>query len=68
MKSLLYDLKLNFKETIPDYLIKELKLLDKNTSIYNIHFPKNNELLEDSIRRLKFEELLYLQLQLLKKY
>lgn len=67
MKSLLYDLKLNFKETIPDYLIKELKLLDKNTSIYNIHFPKNNELLEDSIRRLKFEELLYLQLQLLKK-
>ena len=67
MKSLLYDLKLNFKETIPDYLIKELKLLDKNTSIYNIHFPKNNELLEDSIRRLKFEELLFLQLQLLKK-
>ena len=66
-KSLLYDIKLKFKETIPDYLIKELKLLDKNTSIYNIHFPKNNELLSESIRRLKFEELLYLQLQLLKK-
>ena len=67
VKSLLYDIKLKFKETIPDYLIKELKLLDKNTSIYNIHFPKNNELLSESIRRLKFEELLYLQLQLLKK-
>ena len=67
VKSLLYDIKLKFKETIPDYLIKELKLLDKNTSIYNIHFPKNNELLSKSIRRLKFEELLYLQLQLLKK-
>ena len=67
VKSLLYDVKLKFKETIPDYLIKELKLLDKNTSIYNIHFPKNNELLSESIRRLKFEELLYLQLQLLKK-
>jgi ATP-dependent DNA helicase RecG len=67
VKSLLYDIKLEFKETIPGYLIKELKLLDKNTSIYNIHFPKNNELLSESIRRLKFEELLYLQLQLLKK-
>jgi len=67
VKSLLYDVKLKFKETIPGYLIKELKLLDKNTSIYNIHFPKNNELLSESIRRLKFEELLYLQLQLLKK-
>ena len=67
VKSLLHDVKLKFKETIPDYLIKELKLLDKNTSIYNIHFPKNNELLSESIRRLKFEELLYLQLQLIKK-
>ena len=67
VKSLIYDVKLKFKETIPDYLIKELKLLDKNTSIYNIHFPKNNELLSESIRRLKFEELLYLQLQLIKK-
>ncbi|MDG1218968.1 MAG: ATP-dependent DNA helicase RecG, partial [Flavobacteriaceae bacterium] len=67
IKALLFDIKLKFNETIPDYLIKELKLLDKNTSIYNIHFPKNNELLEESIRRLKFEELLFLQLQLLKK-
>ena len=67
MRALLFDIKLKFSETIPAYLIKELKLLDKNTSIYNIHFPKNNELLEESIRRLKFEELLFLQLQLLKK-
>ena len=67
IKTLLFDIKLKFSETIPNYLIKELKLLDKNTSIYNIHFPNNNELLEESIRRLKFEELLFLQLQLLKK-
>jgi len=67
VKSLLFDVKLKFKETIPDYLISELKLLDKNSSIYNVHFPKNNELLSEAIRRLKFEELLFLQLQLLKK-
>ena len=58
IKTLLFDIKLKFSETIPNYLIKELKLLDKNTSIYNIHFPNNNELLEESIRRLKFEELI----------
>ena len=67
IKSLLFDIKLKFKETIPDYLIKQLKLLDKNSSIHNVHFPKNNEFLSESIRRLKFEELLYLQIQLLKK-
>ena len=67
VKSLLFDVKLKFKETLPDYLIEELKLLDKNSSIYNVHFPENNELLSEAIRRLKFEELLYLQIQLLKK-
>ena len=67
VKILLFDIKIKFKETVPDYLIDELKLLDKNSAIYNVHFPENNELLSESIRRLKFEELLFLQLQLLKK-
>ena len=67
VKILLFDIKIKFKETLPDYLINELKLLDKNSAIYNVHFPENNELLSESIRRLKFEELLFLQLQLLKK-
>ena len=67
VKILLFDIKIKFKETVPDYLINELKLLDKNSAIYNVHFPENNELLSESIRRLKFEELLFLQLQLLKK-
>jgi len=67
VKILLFDIKIKFKETVPYYLINELKLLDKNSAIYNVHFPENNELLSESIRRLKFEELLFLQLQLLKK-
>ena len=67
IKTLLFEIKVKFTETIPDYLITELKLLDKNTAISNAHFPESNELLSESIRRLKFEELLFLQLQLLKK-
>lgn len=43
------------------------KLLDKKESILNIHFPKDQELLAKAQYRLKFEELFFIQLQLLVK-
>jgi ATP-dependent DNA helicase RecG len=58
---------LHFKESLPPKIIKELKLLDKNKALFNIHFPRNLELLQKAQTRLKFEELFYLQLQLLQK-
>ena len=58
---------LNFKESLPDNVIKELKLLDKNKALFNIHFPQDLNLLYKAQSRLKFEELFYLQLQLLQK-
>jgi len=57
----------NFKESLPEHIITELKLLDKNQALFNIHFPQNIELLHKARTRLKFEELFYLQLQLLQK-
>ena len=42
-------------------------LLDKRTSILNVHFPQSLKLLEKAQYRLKFEELFFIQLQLLKK-
>ncbi|PKB00465.1 ATP-dependent DNA helicase RecG [Flavobacteriaceae bacterium MAR_2009_75] len=56
-----------FAETLSDKLIYELKLLPKAESLFNIHFPKNQELLAKAQFRLKFEELFYIQLQLLTK-
>ena len=56
-----------FAETLSDKLIYELKLLPKPESLFNIHFPKNQELLAKAQFRLKFEELFYIQLQLLTK-
>ena len=56
IKTVLFDIKVKFTETIPDYLISELNLLDKNTAISNAHFPESNKLLSESVRRLKFEE------------
>ncbi|KAA5537723.1 ATP-dependent DNA helicase RecG [Paenimyroides baculatum] len=56
-----------FKEVFPESLINELRLLPKNESFFNIHFPKSADLLNRAQFRLKFEELFFIQLQLLSK-
>ena len=56
-----------FKETLPSYLIAGLKLISKNEALFNIHFPKSQELLAKAQFRLKFEELFFIQLQLITK-
>ena len=56
-----------FAETLPGYLIDELKLIPKKSALFNIHFPKNNDLLAKAQFRLKFEELFFIQLQLITK-
>ncbi|RRJ91315.1 ATP-dependent DNA helicase RecG [Paenimyroides tangerinum] len=56
-----------FTEVFPTHLINELRLLPKNEAFLNIHFPQNSELLAQAEFRLKFEELFFLQLQLLSK-
>lgn len=67
MQSLFLETKGRFTETLPEALISELKLLSKSEALFNIHFPKNQELLARSEFRLKFEELFYIQLQLILK-
>ncbi len=53
-------------ENISDYLRVEYKLLTREQAVFNIHYPKNTEWLKHAIRRLKFEELFFIQLNLLK--
>lgn len=54
------------RETLPTQLLQEKKLLAKQQAIINIHFPQNLQLLAQAQMRLKFEELFYVQLRLLK--
>lgn len=54
-------------ETLPIYLIDELKLVSKKEALLNIHFPKSTNDLARAQFRLKFEELFYIQLQLITK-
>ncbi|MFD2516310.1 ATP-dependent DNA helicase RecG [Salinimicrobium flavum] len=54
-------------DPLPKDLLEELHLLPKAEAIFNAHFPRNQELLAKAQFRLKFEELFYIQLQLLMK-
>ena len=52
-------------ETMPDWLIDQLKLMPLETALINIHFPVDPPTLRRAEYRLKFEELFYIQLKLL---
>jgi ATP-dependent DNA helicase RecG len=54
-------------ENLPNDLIIELNLLDRETAVKQIHYPQNEELAKKASYRLKFEELFFLQLELLLK-
>ncbi len=67
MQQLFLESKNDFAETLPKSLLESLKLLPKNEALFNVHFPKDQTLLSRGQYRLKFEELFYIQLQLLRK-
>ncbi|MEB8345301.1 ATP-dependent DNA helicase RecG [Flavobacteriaceae bacterium KMM 6898] len=67
MQQLFIETKGHFKETLSEPLLKELHLISKSVAMFNIHFPKSTELLAKAQFRLKFEELFYVQLQLISK-
>lgn len=54
-------------ESLPTYLLNELNLLSKVEAIINIHMPKTPEAMWAASFRLKFEELFWIQLQLITK-
>lgn len=56
-----------FTDTLPKELRAKLGMINMQEALINIHFPKNMEVLNRAEFRLKFEELFYIQLQLLIK-
>lgn len=67
MQQLFVETQTLFTETLPNYLITELKLISKKEALFNIHFPKSTEILAKAKFRLVFEELFFIQLQLITK-
>ena len=67
MQHLFLETKNSIAETLPNNILESLKLLAKKEALLNIHFPQNQQLLSRAQYRLKFEELFYIQLQLIRK-
>ncbi|MEO9571478.1 MAG: ATP-dependent DNA helicase RecG [Polaribacter sp.] len=71
MRTYVQNLLQQFFEVIEESLSKEIisdfKLMSKRDALLNAHFPKSQENLAQAQNRLKFEELFFIQLQLLRK-
>jgi ATP-dependent DNA helicase RecG len=57
----------NIQESLSILIIADFKLMQKRDALLNVHFPKSQENLAKSQYRLKFEELFFIQLQLVRK-
>lgn len=67
MRNLILHEKFFIPETLPPDLISNYRFLNRQDAFVNIHYPKSPELLAKAQSRLKFEELFYIQLRLMKQ-
>lgn len=67
MQSLFSEIKGHFIETLSTDILTKLNLVSKNEAMFAIHFPSSQDALNRAQFRLKFEELFFIQLQLVRK-
>ncbi len=65
MQQLFLETRALFSEVFPLEIIEKYKFVSKPEAYFNVHFPQNAELLAKAQFRLKFEELFFIQLQLI---
>ena len=63
---LIQSIKTGIPETLPAFMLQKFALMNLTESLVNVHFPKNADLLNKARQRLKFEELFYIQLSILR--
>ena len=64
--TLLTDYRFDIGENLPDYLIKKYQLMSRKQAMIQIHFPTSFAQLSEATKRLKFEELFFNQLRILR--
>jgi ATP-dependent DNA helicase RecG len=64
--NLLKQIKFRIPETLPQYIVSGYHLMELHDALHKIHFPSNPVEIEKSRYRLKFEELFYIELNLLR--
>jgi len=67
MQTLFQEYQGKFEETLSNNILENLNLISKSDAMFNVHFPKTQTLLTKAQQRLKFEELFFIQLQLIRK-
>lgn len=67
IRNLFLQLDNKISESLSSSFVNQYSLMSRKDALLNIHFPKNQENLSKAQYRLKFEELFYIQLQLLRK-
>ena len=65
-KTLLDTIKEPIAETLPDFITQKLHLMSRDDALRHIHYPQNSKQLEQARLRLKFEELFFVQLNILR--
>ena len=65
-KTLLLQIKDTLPETLPPFIVNRLHLVSRDTAYRHIHYPKSADELSHATVRLKFEELFYVQLNILR--
>ncbi len=60
-------IKTGIPDTLPAFILQKFALMNLTDSLVNVHFPKNADLLNKARQRLKFEELFYIQLSILRQ-
>ncbi len=66
MRTLMSKLTDDIPETIPDSILSHHHLMSRNEALRQIHFPTNAKSLEQARLRLKFEELFFVQLNIVR--
>ena len=64
---LLPDLKAGVPDTIGMDILQRYRLMSLTDALINVHFPKDTPSMQNARARLKFEELFYVQLQILRQ-
>ncbi|MEM1135638.1 MAG: ATP-dependent DNA helicase RecG [Bacteroidota bacterium] len=65
IKTLLPEAVKHITESLPEEIINRYGFISRKDAIYNLHHPTDAKILAKAVARLKFEELFYIQLQLL---
>ncbi len=65
-KSMLERMQSQLPETLPPFIVNRLRLVSRDTAFRHIHYPKNSDEMSHARLRLKFEELFYVQLNIVR--